>query len=331
MPRTSASLIGELPLVGELPRPDLAARARADGLTFRTGPFNLRLRSDDSGVIAVLHTLYRYHRTIDPAAQVVDFTLNLQRPWSHRRWWHPQVRVRTDAQTPFEPFPLDHAFPLFEWSFNWVIAMQAHQFLMLHSAVVEKDGVAMIMPALPGSGKSTLCAALMLNGWRLISDEFGLIRPTEPELAFHPLPRPIPLKNASIEVIRRFAPRAVLGPTYPRTRKGDVAHVMATRDSQQRDREPARPGWFLFPRFQQGKALHLEPLGRGTAFLKISSNSFNYRLQGADGFRTVAKLVKRCPAYFLHYSSLEQALPRIEAMHREITLQQTAEAEPAPR
>lgn len=324
MPRAPASLIGELTAS------ELFARARNEGLTFRTGPFHLRLRSDDKGLIQVLRKLYRYHHAVDPDNRIIDFTLNLQRPWSHRRWWHPQIRVRTDAQTPFEPFPLDHAFPLYEWSFNWVIAMQAHQFLMLHSAVIEKDGFAIIMPALPGSGKSTLCAALMLNGWRLISDEFGLIRPTDPELTLHPLPRPIPLKNASIEVIRQFAPEATLGPTYPRTRKGDVAHVMATRESQQRDRDPALPGWFLFPRFEPGTALRIEPLARGTAFLKISSNSFNYRLQGADGFRTVATLVKRCPAHFLHYSSLDQALPRIEALHRQITQQHQAEAKPAP-
>jgi predicted ATPase len=28
-----------------------------------------------------------------------------------------------------------------------------------------------ILPAPPGSGKSTLCAALVTRGWRLLSDE----------------------------------------------------------------------------------------------------------------------------------------------------------------
>jgi predicted ATPase len=46
---------------------------------------------------------------------------------------------------------------------------------MLHAAVVEKNGKALILPALPGSGKSTLSAALAMNGWRFLSDEFTMI------------------------------------------------------------------------------------------------------------------------------------------------------------
>jgi predicted ATPase len=33
--------------------------------------------------------------------------------------------------------------------------------------VVERDGHALILPAMPGSGKSTLTAALVQRGWRL--------------------------------------------------------------------------------------------------------------------------------------------------------------------
>ena len=76
---------------------------------------------------------------------------------------------------------------------------------MLHAAVVERNGSALFLPAMPGSGKSTLCAALTYRGWRLFSDEFGLIEPARG--AVLPLPRAIPLKNRSIEVIRRFAPQ----------------------------------------------------------------------------------------------------------------------------
>jgi HprK-related kinase A len=304
--------------------------ARGDGLLLHTGPFNVRLRSDEPQLIQTLQQLYQYHRLADPQAELIDFTLNLLRPRGIRRWWRPQVVLHTDAHTPFEPFRLDHAFPLFEWSLNWVIAMQAHQFLMLHSAVVEKDGVALIMPALPGSGKSTLCAALMLRGWRLLSDEFGLIRAQDPDTLLHPLPRPVPLKNQSIEVIRQFSEQAVLGPTFPATRKGDVAHLMASRESQLHAGKTAVPGWFLFPRYQQDQAMHLEQLGRGTAFLKVSSNCFNYKLQGARGFRAIASLVDRCPAFFLRYSDLDAAIEQIERFHAGL-ISNRAPAAPAAR
>lgn len=64
---------------------------------------------------------------------------------------------------------------MFEWGLNWVVAQNAHQFLVIHAAVVERHGRALIFPGAPGSGKSTLCAALLSRGWRLLSDEMALI------------------------------------------------------------------------------------------------------------------------------------------------------------
>lgn len=304
---------------------DLAAaertrRLRQEGLRFRTGPFVLRLHTDHAALGAQLAALYGLAPVLEETdPDLSQFVIHLHRPRGPRRWWRPQIALRTDAETPFAPFPLDHALPLMEWGYNWCIATQAHHFLMLHAAVVEKNGLALVMPALPGSGKSTLCAALMLRGWRLLTDEFGLIRPDDPALRLWSLPRPIPLKNASIEVIRRFSPEAVLGPTFPKTRKGDVAHLMPTVQSQTAWDTPALPGWFLFPQYQAGTGTRLTPLERSWTFLKISGNSFNYKLQGARGFRAVAELVNRCPAFSLNYSELDEAIDRIEARHATIT------------
>jgi HprK-related kinase A len=318
-------------LIGEASTAQLTDTATADGILYRSGPFAVRLRCDHAAMLDSFRQMYSRHGLLDSAAHIADFSIDMQRPHGLRRWWRPQISMRTDAQTPFEPFPLDHAFPLFEWSLNWVTAMQAHQFLMLHSAVVEKDGMALIMPALPGSGKSTLCAALMLRGWRLLSDEFGLIRPDDPRLRLHPLPRPIPLKNASIGVIRDFSPEAVLGPTFPKTRKGDVAHLAATPESQRKSDEAAPAGWFLFPKYEPASTLQIEPLARTWTFLKISGNSFNYKLQGARGFRTVASMVKKCPAYRLTYSDLDQVIARIEALHAQVMQHHASLAVPAAR
>jgi hypothetical protein len=38
----------------------------------------------------------------------------------------------------------------------------------------------------------------------------------------------VALKNESIGVIRAFAPQALLGPDFPKTRKGTVAHLAAS-------------------------------------------------------------------------------------------------------
>ena len=105
----------------------------------------------------------------------------------------------------------------------------------------------------PGAGKSTLCAALMLHGWRLLSDELTLLEPGSGWVV--PSPRPISLKNASIDVIRERDPGCVLGPVAHDTQKGTVAHLKVLPDSLARADERALPAWVVFPRCERGAAL----------------------------------------------------------------------------
>src|SRR4029079_4735133 len=128
-----------------------------------------------------------------------------------------------------DDLPVGHALAVLEWGLNLVIALRSHSWLMLHSAAVERSGGVLLLPAWPGAGKTTLCTALAFRGWRLLSDEFGLVEPRSRLIAA--IPRPMPLKNEAIEVIRAFAPDAELGPTIPNTRKGTIAHVKPPSDS----------------------------------------------------------------------------------------------------
>lgn len=269
----------------------------------------MSLATDYAPLLATVSLLYP-GSAVAPDAVIHSFHIEVRRPFGPRRWWRPQIGFWVDEGSPFDPYPLDHAFPLFEWGLNWCIAMRAHQFLMLHAAVVERGGRALILPALPGSGKSTLCAALALRGWRLLSDEFGLYDLDARRLI--PLPRPVPLKNASIEVIRAFSAEAVLGPVFPKTRKGDVAHLRPPGDSLARQHEPAEPGWILFPRFQPGRPAAFEAIAKSLAFVRLAHNSFNYEFLRVDGFDALTDLVSRCDCFSLDFPSLEEALPVLD-------------------
>ncbi len=285
----------------------VAQEMAGDGLHVNIGPFLVRVRGAIRGLPETLCRMYGESSVADDThQQLIDFHIDMREGGGIRRWWRPQGVFDTDATPPFTPFPRDHAFAFFEWGLNWCVAMQAHQYLMFHSAVLERNGKAVILPAEPGSGKSTLCAALMLNGWRLLSDEFGLYRPETGLI--DAMPRPIPLKNESIEIIKSYSESAVVGPTYFATRKGDVAHLQPTEESVRQSQEPARPGFIVFPRYLAGAPELLHPFAKGRAFLKLSGNAFNYRLQGARGFDAVAELVDRCPTRYLEFSDLNHAV-----------------------
>ena len=281
------------------------------GLLLETGPFTVKVHSDIEGFARLLRQFYGQFPVVETPA-IADFHVRVVRPGGMRRWWRPQVQFLLDGRSPFQPFQIGHAFPLFEWGLNWGIAMQAHQYLMLHSAAVERAGKVMLLPAWPGCGKSTLCAALVSRGWRLFSDEFGLVRSDDGQMV--PLPRPTPLKNKSIDVIRDFAPDAVIGPAFHGTRKGTVAHLQTPDASVTQAHIPAPPGWLVFPRYQAGASLHLKPVDKPQAFLKLVNNSFNYRLLGLQGFEAVTRLVRHCDRYILSYSDLDEAVDTLSRL-----------------
>jgi HprK-related kinase A len=278
----------------------------------RTGPFVSRVRSSIGQVADGIHLLYADSPLADDG--FADFHVRLSATGGVRRWYRPQVSFALDGLVPFEPLPQAHAFPMLEWGLNWAVSTRAHAYLMIHAAVVEKNGCAAILPAPPGSGKSTLCAALVNRGWRLLSDELALFRPEDGRLV--PVARPVSLKNRSIDVIKAFAPDSVFSNPVSNTTKGTVAHMRAPAASVARAAELAQPAWIVFPKYEAGAATVLEPIPRARAFLRVAENAFNYSHMGAAGFATLADVIGRSASFDFRYSQLDEAIAVFDALER---------------
>ena len=294
--------------LGEVGPRAIAQALKGAGLTLSYGAMSTRLRSDSPALATQLADVYRHFAYI-PHWRWADIHVELRRARGLRRWVQPQVNFYFDGSRPFDPFPASSPLPMFEWGSNWLIGERLNHLLLLHAGVVERDGLALVLPAMPGSGKSTLTAALSLSGWRLLSDEFGAF-----DLGvghFQAVLKPVGLKNQSIDVIERFAPHALLGPRFPKTRKGTVAHLGPDAQAVARHHEGARPGAVILPKWRAGSATTLEPLRAQTLFSALAFNAFNYESTGADGFRAVVRLMQSCPAWQLVYSDLDDALATI--------------------
>ena len=283
---------------------ELEIKLRGAGIFFHTGGFITHLQTSFSSVAEGFHLLYADH-LLASNEEYADFHVRLEPPANLRRWVAPQVIFSVDGFAPFKPLPRDQAFPMFEWGLNWCVSSHIHHYLIVHAAVVAKQGYAMIMPAPPGSGKSTLCAGLVNRGWRLLSDELTLIDPATGEVI--PLPRPVSLKNQSIEVIRQFATDAIIGRSVRDTIKGTVAHMKPPSDSVAQADIRAIPAWIVFPKYQAKTPARLEPHAKARAFMHMAGNAFNYSLLGALGFNTLANVIERCSCYDFIYSSLDEA------------------------
>jgi hypothetical protein len=300
-------------IVSDLSPKGLNERLVGTGLGLHVGPFVVRVRTSIPSIERGIATLYSAF-PVASESEFVDFWLEFSPVRGLRQLVRPQVQFSFDGLRPFVPLPLNHAFPMFEWAMNWCIAKHVHQYLIIHAAVIERDGMAVIMPGAPGAGKSTLCAVLVNRGWRLLTDELAMI--VERDGTLMPIPRPVSLKNESIEIVRNYAPGAVFGELFLDTKKGTVAHMKPADDSVRRAKERPHPAWLIMPRYIPGSPATLRPASKAQFCLQMANNSFNYNILDEQGFNMLADLVERCDCYDFYYSDLNQAIQVFDNLRR---------------
>lgn len=306
---------GNVQRLGGAAAAELQRALGGGGLYLDLGALVLRIRSDSQALARQLGAVYRDF-PLDVGPRWADVHADISIARGLRRWVRPQVQFRCDGAAPFDPFPADSPLPLLEWGTNWLIGKRLNDLLLLHAGTLVRDGLALVMPATPGSGKSTLAAALSLRGWRLLSDEFGAWDPSQE--AFVAVLKPIALKNRSIEVIREFEPSAPLGPLFPNTRKGTVAHLAADARSIAGARVAAPAGAVIFPRWREGAAARLERVDEDEIFPALAYNAFNYSVLGELAFDACIGMARNCPGWRLEYSRLDDAIALIEGIWQEV-------------
>ena len=282
--------------------------------TVRVGPFAFDLRSPLAEVIAAADRLYRDYPS-DAADGIVDYSVAVLPPSPLRRWFRPNLVLACDVEVPFmAPVPCEHGLLALEMGMNLQLAAGMHRFVLIHAGAVARDGGALLMTGDSGAGKSTLAAMLGHRGWRFLGDEFALLDPADGRLA--PFPRPISLKNSSIEVLRAVAPADRFGPRFDGTIKGSVQHLappveaIAAMDTA----VPARV--IVMPAFAPGSEPTLRRLSRAESFFHLSQASTNYRIIGERAFEAVWRLVESAPAYEIGYGSTEDAEALIDELWR---------------
>ncbi len=290
--------------ISEFTEAELESRLRCGALLLNLGPFVARLNSDVVSIARDIALMYADFHT-SPENTFADFHVKVALDTGLRRWAKPQVRFYFDGRPSFIPLPADQAFAMLEWGLNWCVAAHSHQYLIIHAAVIEREGKAAILPAPPGSGKSTLCAGLVNRGWRLLSDELALLD-MDSDLIYG-MCRPVNLKNVSVDVIKQFAPAAVFTASVPDTTKGTIALMRPPVDSVQRMNQPACPAWVVLPKYAAGASPQLERHSRARTFMLIAEQSFNYDIQGSRGFDAVGRLIDQSQCFQLTYSRLDDA------------------------
>ena len=275
----------------------------------RIGPVGFRIGADWRAPIAQLESLYADYPK--PRDDVPDFSVRLfaARPW--RRFIRPAVMIGGDFVLPeAAPLPLAQGLLAAEMGMNLQMALGQRRYLLLHAAVVERDGRALVMTGVSGAGKSTLAALLGARGWRLMGDEFALV---DPETGLiHAFPRLVSLKNAAIGVVEKALPEARFGPLLAGTPKGDIRHLVPDSAALAAMDMPAAPALVLFPQFGFEAAERDVPPSE--VFVRLTQASTNYVALGERGFDALTRIVKTVPARAIDYPDTDSAVAQVEAL-----------------
>jgi HprK-related kinase A len=305
--------------LGAVPESALRAQFRAAGVRLLLAGLCINLRIDVPVVIEQILQLYGGY-PIEPGPGTDDVRVHLKYASPLRRFIGRRTLVFADGAALYRPMPLRHAYLMIDSALDQCVSANVAN-LVLHAAVVERGGLAAILPAPSGSGKSTICAGLVTRGWRLLSDELAVLRAADGRL--QPFPLPITLKNESIALIRQLVPDAYISPVFTGTIRGDMAFLRPPADSIARSAETAEPALIVSPTYQAGAPVTLRPLRKSETFRLLAASGINYYATQRFGFDTVAGLVDSCPAWRLSYGTLEQAVDAIEALLARVRMDPT--------
>lgn len=283
---------------------------RKTSFVLNTFPYNVCVRGAPPSLYRQLTHLYPSSLLLSDASDVfTDFVVDFDK---NGRFWSNEYDFRLSGNH-FRYATEAIAVPIFEWGFNWLATSFSTRYLSFHAAVVEKNGVAVVLPAPPGSGKSTMCALMMLHGWRLLSDEHCYIDRTSGLIV--PFVRPVSLKNNSIDVIGRYDASFASQASFDDTLKGRMKYLAPTPVSWSQATTPAKAGFVIFPRYVATRTqLEITTLPEAELFMAMLQNSFNFTVFGEEAFDLLADFTGSVQAYTLEYSDNSQMLAWVETL-----------------
>lgn len=275
-----------------------------ENIILNTYPFSFQVQTDISSVSESISLLYKDILPSGNNTKYANYDVSIKHSGYMRRFIKPQSRFLCDQNEPFIPMSIEKSFAMFEWGLNWVVSVHEFRHVILHSAVLAKGNKAIVFPAPPGSGKSTLTSWLCHNGWRLLSDEMALITPGSNEVT--PFVRPICLKNNAITLAKEWFPEGCFSGVSPNTHKGDVVHLSPPSESWQSRREKANVCAIVFPKYNSNIFCDIYSLNKAEAFSMLTKNAFNYGALEKMGFSTLINLVEESKTFEVHYNSLSE-------------------------
>jgi HprK-related kinase A len=291
---------------------------KQEQLLLSLGDFCARLQTRNRAVIEHINDVYRDYTFQPYEGALYDQYLSVRAPNILRGLIKRQIIPDPGFAFPAVPLPEAMGALAFEMGLNISVALKVFHRLILHAGVVANESGSIIISAASGGGKSTLTALLMEAGFQLLSDEFGIV-----DMASHhllPYPRPVSLKNKSIDIVRDIAGHEWISPIIRNSPKGDVAYRRARpSDIDQADRS-SKPKLIIFPNFEADSQASINKVESADAMMRLITSSTNYQMIGEQAFVSLNAIVKTAHAVEMTYGSSEDALRLFKSAREEAGL-----------
>ncbi len=180
------------------------------------------------------------------------------------------------------------------WLLHAEVSARTRDFVLIHAGAVERRGEAMLLPARPDVGKSSLVLGLLRRGFSYLSDELGAIDPVTGRI--HPFERRIAVDDEALaffgDLHERLEDRGGLGAGLPtrHVRPEDLGATVAG---------PTDPRWIVFIGEDRVGPPRLTPVTRAGAVERMAAHSTNLYRYAERGVILLSRVAERAEAFEL--------------------------------
>ncbi len=177
------------------------------------------------------------------------------------------------------------------WEHWQAFPVATRDFFLLHAGAVVIDGGAVLMPAPPDAGKTSLTLALLRGGAAYLSDEFGAIDPVSGRA--YPVARPMALDERALTWFPGVEDRLVDKGVPVRVSK----RYLRPEDIGATTGAPAPVRALVVPEPDFRGPVRLEPLTVAEALESITPMGLNLAVYAERGVALLSRLLSDAPSF----------------------------------
>ncbi|HEV2551848.1 MAG TPA: PqqD family peptide modification chaperone [Stellaceae bacterium] len=185
--------------------------------------------------------------------------------------------------------------------------------IAFHASAARRNGRCVLLAAPAGSGKSTLCAALLSRGYEFIADDVVLVDGMT--LGLRGVPLPVSLKIGSWSPLMNAYPQLEVAAVHLRP-DGKAVKFLVPPAIAPADESHAVAA-VIFPRFISGTEVELRGVDQSLALHRLVSEASTPSLRlSADRFADLASFLRPTSCWELRFSALAPAVDAIDQICR---------------